>query len=188
MWSSCNEKCLGKVLTFTMEERVALWKKDERLPEWAWVYEDPMSEPRKLMYCLVETVKEEGYHLEFVALFGPDNSGWLNKPSRRLKAEVTLIDSDGEEKNVMFRGCNITLISDAGRKAVEFDTGRLKRFAGCTFWRRLTPDAEILIREEKAKAENMMAVFKEKKLHEYQRLVNEAGMPMICSFIVIFVR
>lgn len=161
-------KCSGKVITITVEERVALWKHDEMLPERAWVYEDSMAEVRKLMYCLIETVEEDRYHLEFVALFGPGNSGWLNKPSRRLKAEVTLVSSDGEKKRIMFPGCNVTLISDAGRKAVDFDTGRLKRFEGCKSWRRLKLDTEVLMREEKAKGESMMAVLKEKKLHEYQ--------------------
>ena len=186
-------KCSGKVITFTTEERAALWKHDERLPEWAWVYEDPMSELEKLMYCLVETVEEDGYQLEFVALFGPNYSAWRNKPIRRLKATVTLVGGDGEKGDVEFQGCNVTLICDAARKAVEFefDTGRLKIFAECEPWRRLTLDLRVLLSEERAKAENMMAVLKEKKLHEYQRLVDEAGMPIITQdspFIVRLIR
>ena len=169
-------KCSGKLISFTMEERVALWKIDERLPAWAWVYEHSMAELQKLMYCLAKTVKEDGYELEFVALFGPDNSRWQNEPYRRLRAEVTLVGGDGETEHFEFRGCNVTLICDAARKAVEFDTGRLKRFKGCESWGRLMPDTEVSIREEKAKAENMMAVLKEKELHEYQRLIKEAGM------------
>ena len=179
-------KCSGKVMTFTMEERVALWKTDERLPEWAWVYEPPMAELQKLMYCLAETVKEDGYELEFVALFGPDNSRWQNEPNRRLQAEVTLVESDGEKRDVWFRGCNVTLICDAARNAVEFDTGRLKRFKGCESWRRLMPDTEVSIREEKAKAKSMMAVLKEKELHKYQRLMDEAGMSMILHRTALF--
>ena len=171
-------KCSGKVIPFTLEERVALWKKDERLPEWAWVYEHSMAELQRLMYCLAKIVKEDGYKLEFVALFGPDNSRWRNEPNRRLRAEVMLVGGDGEMRHVEFRGCNVTLICDAARKAVEFDRGRLERFKGCERWRRLMPDTEVSIREEKAKAESVMGLLKEKELHEYQRLVDEAGMFM----------
>ena len=179
-------KCSGKVIPFTMEERVALWKKDERLPEWAWVYEHSMAELQKLMYCLAKTVKEDGCKLEFVALFGPDNSRWQNEPYRRLRAEVTLVGDDGEMRHVEFRGCNVTLICDAARKAVEFDTGRLERFKGCERWRRLMSDTEVSICEEKAKAESVMAVLKEKELHEYQRLVDEAGMFMHFYRTILF--
>lgn len=169
--------CSGEVALFSMEERIALWKEDERLPEWAWVYEDSMPELRKLMYCLVKMAKEDGYDLDFVALYGPDNAGWLEKPCRRLKGAVTLIGTDGERTDVTFRGCDVMLICDAARKAVEFDTGRLKRFEGCGKWMRLVLDAEVSIREEMAKAKNVMAVLKEKELGEYERLVDEAGTP-----------
>ena len=170
-------KCSGKVLSFTMEERLALWKSDERFPEWAWVYEHSMAELQRLMYCLAKTATEDGYQLEFVALYGPDNSRWQDEPYRRLRTEVTLAVGDEEMRDVeFFRGCNVTLICDAARKAAEFDTGRLRRFKGCESWRLLMPDTEVSIREEKAKAESMMAVLKEKELHVYQRLVDQAGM------------
>lgn len=175
--------CSCKTISFSMEERVALWKNDERLPGWAWVFEHSMAELQKLMYCLPEYAKEDGYELDFVALYGPDNSDWLIEPWRRLKAEVTLVDSDGEEKEVKFAGCKVMLICDAARKAVDFDTGRLQTFKGCTPWRRLAPDTELLSHEEKAKAENVIAELKEKEVDEYQRLVKDAGMFFTISHI-----
>lgn len=169
--------CSGKVISFSMEERVALWKGDDRLPARAWVYEDSMAELKRLMYCLVETTKEDGYELEFVALYGPDNSGWLDEPYYHFKAVVTIVDNDGEEEEVSFGGCKVMLICDAARKAVEFDTGRLKKFKGCESWGRPVLDTEVLMCEGKAKAEHFLKVLKEKELDEYQRLVDGAGMP-----------
>ena len=168
--------CSGKTISFSMEERVALWKNDERLPGWAWVFEDSTDELHKMMFCLVEFTEEDGYELDFVVLCGPDRSDWRNKPYRRYKTKVTLVGSDGYEEEVTFAGCKIMLICDAARKAVEFDTGRLETFEGCAPWRRLAPDTELLSREEKAKAENAMAELKEKEVNEYQRLVKDAGM------------
>lgn len=167
--------CSGKTISFGMEERVALWKSDDRLPALAWVYEDSIVELKRLMYCLVQTAKMDGYDLEFVALYGPDNSGWLDEPYWHWTAEVTLVDDDGEETEVAFEGCKIMMICDAARKAVEFDTRKLKRFEGCEPWRRPVLDSEVLMREGKAKAKHWMEVLKEKDLDEYQRLVDDAG-------------
>lgn len=72
--------CSGKTISFSMEERVALWKNDERLPGWAWAFEDSMDELHKMMFCLVEFTEEDGYELDFVVLCGPDRSGWRNEP------------------------------------------------------------------------------------------------------------
>lgn len=175
-------KCSGKVISFSIEERIALWKNDERLPEWAWVFEDSKAELKKTMYCLMKLAKVDGLKLEFVSLCGPDNSGWSSEPHRPFKGEVTLIDSDGDREDVTFGGCKVMLICDAARKAVEFDTGRLKTFEGFEPWRRPMLETSVLISEEKAKAENVMAVLKEKELDEYWRLIDEAGM--LNSYIV----
>lgn len=167
--------CSGKVVSFSVKERAVLWKSDERLPEWAWVYEDSMDQLWKLMYCLVKMTKEDGYDLEFVALYGSDHMGWLGEPSRRLKGDLMLIGTNGERRYATFRGCDVTLICDAARKTVEFDMERLEKFEGDVKWMRPVLDAEVSIREEMARAKNLMAVLKEKDPGEYQRLVDEAG-------------
>lgn len=56
------------------------------------------------------------------------------------------------------------LICDAARNTVELDAGRLKTLRSCGLWRRSVLDMEVLICEEKAKAESVMALLKEKEL------------------------
>ncbi len=179
-------KCSGKYISFSTEQRTALWKNDERLPDWAWVYEGSideqgsMDELRKALHCLVETAKEDGFALEFVALYGSDHLDLLEDPSRELRKRVKLIGSDGVGKYVLFPGCEVLMLCDAGRKAEEFGIGSLERlserFTECDGWRTLGLDRDVLEGEEKAKAEITMAVLKEKDVEEYQRLVEKAGM------------
>ncbi len=173
-------KCTGKVISFSAEESIALWKNDARLLEWAWAYEGSMDELRKLLFCLVETAKEDGFLLEFVALFGSDYLSVLKKPNERYsKKLVELIGSDGVERDVVFGGCKVTMICDAGRKPV-ISIGSLERFwerfTECEGLRTLVLDRDVLEGGEKAKADIVMAVLKEKDVEEYQRLVEKAGM------------
>ena len=173
-------KCSGKDILFSNEERIALWKNDERLPDWTWVYEGSMDELRKALHCLVETAKEDSFALEFVALYGSDHLDFLEDPSRESRKRMVLKGSDGVEEHVLFPGCEINMFCDAGRKAVEFGIGSLEglseRFTECEGWRTLVLDRDVLEGGEKAKAETLMAVLKEKDVEEYQKLVEKAGM------------
>ena len=139
-----------------------------------------MDELQKMLYCLVKTAEEDDFPLELVALHGSDHLTLLKEPSRDNRKGMVLIGTDGVEDYVLFQGCEVTMICDAGRKAVDFgnmSSERLSaRFRKCEGWRTLVLDKDVLECGEKAKAETVMAVLKEKDLEEHQRLVEKAGM------------
>ena len=172
-------KCSGKTIAFSLDERLALWNKDKRLPEWAWVYEGPMTQLKNMLFCLVEMANGDGHRLEFVALYGPDYFGLIEKPYRHHWGEVSLVGGCGVKKDVVFEGCEITMICDAAREAVGFDTAptrTLKRFQACGDWRRPVLDVRALEREGKGKAEHVVGLLREKDLDRYERLLSETGM------------
>ena len=71
------------------------------------ILKPPMKIQSEVYWYLIS----HGYHLEFVALYGPDNSGWLNEPYRHHMEEGTLVGSDGEKKDAKFGGCEVMMIS-----------------------------------------------------------------------------
>ncbi|KAI1440043.1 hypothetical protein F5Y02DRAFT_424675 [Annulohypoxylon stygium] len=106
-----NEVC------FSVTERARLWVGDDGPHEWLWVWEHGSRAWEKFQEALRGKLAEDGFLVEYISLYGPDN---IEKPTTP----------------VAWPGCDNIIVSDAGRKAgfVRAD-GTLGRLGDCGSWK-----------------------------------------------------
>ena len=185
----------GETMRFSKKDRDKLWKYDERLPEWAWVYEDSSSELKALRRRLREKARLDGYDLEYVLLYGPDGLDLYEHEGVEEEPEVVEEESKGveeepegvEEEPEYYRSdYNHVLICDVSRKAVSLDQNEtLRRFHGFEPWRKLELDEQSLEQKASVEAEKVLEILKEKAPEEYQRAVERGGeSPILASYLI----
>ena len=111
---------------FGIDERSLLWKQDICFPPWAWVYNDSTTSFTKFSQRLIRAAEKDGYLLEFVPLYGAEGATPSNPPDPVY-------------------GCKTIILSDAARATeYQLSSGRLKDFDGCTKWRGLSINEDLL--------------------------------------------
>ncbi len=156
---------------FSREDRGRLWKEDERLPQWVWVYEDSSNEWMEFRRRLKKKTRSAGYELEYVLLFGPDPMLYANESTVDLDDQYRSSDYDK------------VLVCDVSRQAGSPDkSAELRPLYGFEPWKKLELDEQVLEGEASAEAQDMLAILKIKAPEEYRRAVERGGESTSASF------
>lgn len=159
-------------MRLSKKDRQKLWKNDDRLPLWAWVWEDSSDEWKELRRRLKQKARSAGYQIEYLILYGPDG---LN-----LFEDVSDV---GRDARFHTSDINQILVCDVSREAgLPDQSEELRTLCGFGPWRKLELDKQIVEDEAGADAENMLAILKVKAPEEYQRAVERGGESNICTF------
>ncbi len=154
-----------ETIKFSKKERQKLWKRDVRLPQWAWVYEDSSEHLGALRGHLKRKARSGGYELEYVSLFGPDGIDLFEDNSMR--------DYDDRYRSSDF---NQVLVCDVSREAgLPDQITELRTFVGFSPWKRLELNEQALEEEASAEAEKMLAILIVKAPEEYRRAMERGG-------------
>ncbi|KAI1767912.1 hypothetical protein GGR53DRAFT_51852 [Hypoxylon sp. FL1150] len=92
---SVQSKKYASDISFTRAERVQLWTGNQKPHDWLYVYDRSSRECDEFKQRLVNATRKDGFHLEFVALYGADH--------------LDPVDDSWDPKNMIY--------SDAGRAA-----------------------------------------------------------------------
>jgi hypothetical protein len=131
-----ERKCraAGEDLVLTKDQRVRLWRGEFGQSDWYWVYDRSRKDWDSFRNRLTDAITQDGFHLKFVLLCGPDYVRRTSPPPWNAW------------------DCDEIIVSDVSRSA-DFTTldGKLCRLQGCESWERVLYDKE----EARRRAEEM---------------------------------